>query len=140
MTRKVLLRTLVTLEVVLGLTALEGGWVLARHPDGSSFHLPPSLLAGTPFQDYAWPGVLLFVSNGLLPIAVALLTTLKRPWGRWIHLLPGIFFLGWMAAQLAFIGYRMPIQAVFVVWALVMLGLGIAVALEPLPRDAPRLV
>ncbi len=140
MMRKVLLRTLVALEVVLGLTALDGGWSLARHPDGSSFHLTKALLRDSPFQDFAWPGVILFVSNGLIPIAVVLLTSLKRPWARWIHLLPGILFTGWMAFQLAFIGYQMPIQGIFIAWAVVMLALGVAVALEPLPRNAPRLV
>ena len=52
-------RILVGLELVTGATALVGGVLLAIAPDGSLLAADPAVLAGSPFADYRWPGILL---------------------------------------------------------------------------------
>jgi len=54
--------------LVTGAAALVGGLLLAAAPDGSLLSADPAVLAGSPFADYRWPGVLLatLVGGGYL--------------------------------------------------------------------------
>lgn len=53
------------LLVVEGAAAFYGGFNLIAHPDGSSLQMPLSYLEHSPFKDYFYPGIILFVSSGL---------------------------------------------------------------------------
>ena len=57
-------RLLVPLVVMTGVAGLAGGLLLALAPDGSLLRADPAVLAGTPFPDWRWPGVLLAVLVG----------------------------------------------------------------------------
>src|SRR5689334_17760085 len=61
-------RFLAGLELFTGSAALAGGVLLAVAPDGSLLQADPAALAGSPFADYRWPGVLLaaLVGGGYL--------------------------------------------------------------------------
>jgi hypothetical protein len=52
------------IELVTGVAGLAGGLLLALAPDGSLLHADPGVLAGTPFTDWRWPGVLLAILVG----------------------------------------------------------------------------
>lgn len=86
------------------------------------------MLRGTPFQDYFAPGVLLLLTNGIVPFfAVAGLLT-KRPqkalpgfgifdnyhWAWSLSLLSGIMLIVWIIVQIAMIGFwrEYPLQAI----------------------------
>lgn len=57
-------RLLVPLEIMTGAAGLAGGLLLAIAPGGSLLRADPAVLAGTPFPDWRWPGVLLAVLVG----------------------------------------------------------------------------
>jgi hypothetical protein len=59
--------------VVLGLGALAGGIALMVQPDGSVMHMDVALLAGSPFADYTFPGLILGGLFGVGSFVVAAL-------------------------------------------------------------------
>ena len=59
------------LEVLLGIGALAGGLVLIVAPRGEIMPLPVSALAGSPFDTYLGPGLILFTVLGLGPLVAA---------------------------------------------------------------------
>jgi hypothetical protein len=59
--------------LLLGIGALAGGIALASKPDGSVMQFDVSLLAGSPFADYFWPGLILGGLFGIGSLAVAVL-------------------------------------------------------------------
>lgn len=124
MSRALLKSLLGTLELLVALSALFGGFQLMRDPSGLALQLPGThLLAGTPFPDYYWPGVILLVVNGVFPIVVGIASALGQAWSRWGHLAVGALLTGWMAVQLAMIGYVFALQGVMLALGLLMLGL-----------------
>ena len=96
-------RTAVVLLIVLGVGALAGGAALIAQPDGSVMKFPPSLLAGSPFSDYFFPGLILGGVFGLGSLATALLGL--RGW----HAAPFLAFaigcgqMIWIVVELAII-------------------------------------
>jgi hypothetical protein len=67
-------RTLIALELAVGVSAVLGGLALVVRPDGSLLQAKRSVLAGTPFSDWRVPGLLLatLVGGGSLLAAGAL--------------------------------------------------------------------
>ena len=59
------------LEVLLSIGALGGGIVLMIAPRGEIMPLPESALAGSPFDTYLVPGLILFSVIGLGPLVAA---------------------------------------------------------------------
>ncbi len=97
------------------------------YPDGVLLKMPLEMLRGTPFQDYFAPGVLLLLTNGIIPfVAVAGLLT-KRPkqvlpgfgifgnqhWAWSLSLISGIVLIVWIIVQITMIGFwrEYPLQA-----------------------------
>src|ERR1700675_4759426 len=63
----------VALEILLSIGALGGGLVLMIAPRGEILPLPLSALAGSPFDTYFVPGLILFGVLGLGPLIAAAL-------------------------------------------------------------------
>ena len=64
-------KTCIAFLVLLGLGALAGGVALVTKPDGSVMHFDPALLAGSPFADFAIPGLILGLLFGVGSFVVA---------------------------------------------------------------------
>jgi len=62
---------LITLLVLLGVSALIPGASFMIAPDGSLIQMPMSNLQDSPFTDYFIPGLLLFCFVGVFPVLVA---------------------------------------------------------------------
>jgi hypothetical protein len=96
--------------------------------------VPTDWLRGSPFRDYFVPSfVLLVVVGGALlhaAVAVTANTRLARP----ASLAAGVVLLGWMAAQIAIVGYVSWLQPATAAAALVVIAL--ATALPRVPSDA----
>ena len=58
---------LLALLALLGLGTLGGGGVLVVSSSGKLMGMPLSMLAGSPFQDFLVPGLVLFTVLGLAP-------------------------------------------------------------------------
>jgi hypothetical protein len=88
------------LLVFLGVGGIMGGAAMALDPYGIRWPiLPLSLLRYSPFDSYRIPGTILLVSNGLLPLWVALRVKRRQPqYGLWTAL-QGCVLLGWLAVE-----------------------------------------
>src|SRR3981081_4386182 len=67
-------RLAVVLEIFLGIGALFGGGVFLLAPDGHLLGMTTKTLAGSPFQAYLVPGILLFLFVGVAPLLAAAIT------------------------------------------------------------------
>ena len=103
------------LEVVLGIGALAGGLILMLAPRGEILPLPLSALAGSPFDTYFVPGMILFGVLGFGPLAAARLAWMHHPLGPVAAFIVGAGLLIWVAVEVAIIGYsnEPPLQAIY---------------------------
>lgn len=105
-------RWLVGVETVTGVAAVAGGVLLAVRPDGSLLRADAAALAGSPFDDWRVPGVLLasLVGAGMLTAAAVALGVDDR--GAWVSVAAGIGLVLFEVFELAWLGPQ-PLEAVF---------------------------
>jgi hypothetical protein len=112
------LRTLATislgvLEVLVGIGAIAGGGALAAAPSGAVLKMPLSLLQGTPFLTFLIPGLLLCFVVGGSNVIAGWLALRQRRSAPAFGMLAGAILTAWITTQIALIGYRNPIQTVY---------------------------
>ena len=100
--KKVLKVVAVFLLIFLGFGGVYGGWMLISDPSGGKFRWSMDLLQGTPFKSFLIPGIVLLITNGILPLCIALLVLLKKNAANWLILFQGLVVIGWLTAQLIF--------------------------------------
>jgi hypothetical protein len=102
------------LELFTGTTAVLGGLLLVVRPNGSLLQADPAVLAGSPFQSWRLPGILLttLVGGGFLAAGVWQWRGWRR--ARELSLLAGAGLIYFEATEMAWIGFH-PLQAVFAV-------------------------
>ena len=122
-----LAKVVAALEILLGVGALAGGLVLMVAPRGEIMPLPVSALAGSPFQTYLGPGVILFTVLGIGPLVAARLAWLRHPLAPSGAIAVGAALVIWVAVEIAIIGYsnEPPLQAFYLVLGLAILGASI---------------
>jgi hypothetical protein len=110
-----MVKAAVTLEILLSIGALGGGLVLVIAPRGEIMPLPLSALAGSPFESYLVPGLILFGVLGLGPLVAVGLAWLRHPLAPTAALVVGTGLLIWVAVEVAIIGYsnEPPLQAIY---------------------------
>ncbi len=96
-------------------------------PRGEIMPLPLSALAGSPFETYFWPGVILFSVLGIGPLVAARLAWLRHPLAPVAAAVVGEALLIWVAVEIAIIGYsnEPPLQAVYLILGLLITVLAI---------------
>ena len=114
-------RWLAGIELFIAVGAVCGGAALMADPSGRLLRMPLDLLAGAPFRTYLLPGVILAVVVGgsMLAAAIAVIRRARR--AASLSVVAGGILVVWIGTQVALIGYRHPVQLVY-------LGLGIVVA------------
>ena len=129
------------LEVVLSIGALGGGLVLIVAPRGEIMPLPLSALAGSPFETYLGPGLILFTVLGLGPLIAARLAWIRHPLAPVAALVVGAALLIWVAVEIAIIGYsnEPPLQAIYLAMGVAITGVALGwLAQTGLPTDLRR--
>ena len=113
----------VVLEILLSVGALGGGLVLMVAPRGEIMPLPLSALAGSPFDTYLVPGLILFGVLGLGPLVAARLAWLRQPVAPTAAFVVGAGLLIWVAVEVAIIGYsnEPPLQAIYAILGVAIL-------------------
>jgi hypothetical protein len=106
------------------LNAVPAGLLLVAKPDGSLIGLPPALLEGSPFADYRIPGLALAAGVGGASLSAFLLVLRCHRRARAATLLAGAVQVGWIACQVAFIGYQGFLQPSILVLGLATLLAG----------------
>jgi len=115
-------RTLAALELVTGAAGVVGGVLLAAAPDGSLLRADPGVLAGTPFDDWRVPGVLLAVLVGGGFLLAGWWQWRDYRYARELSLLAGAGLIGFEAAELAWIGFQ-PLEALFAFVGFAVVGI-----------------
>ena len=107
----------VALEILLGVGALAGGAALVLGPRGEILPLPVSALAGSPFDTYLVPGLILFAVLGLGPLVAAALAWRRHALAPLAACVVGMALLVWLAVEIAIIGFSMtpPLQPFYLV-------------------------
>jgi hypothetical protein len=111
------------LELILSIGAVAGGLMLMLAPRGEIIPLPLSALAGSPFDTYFVPGLILFGVLGLGPLVAARLAWLRHPLAPTAAFIVGVGLLIWVAVEVAIIGYsnEPPLQAIYAVLGVAIL-------------------
>lgn len=88
------------LLVFLGVGGIMGGLAMVLDPYGNRWPiLPVSLLRYSPFSSYLIPGLILLVSNGLLPLWVSIRAARRQArYGLWTFF-QGCILLVWLAVE-----------------------------------------
>ena len=135
--RRTLAVTAAVLEVGLALGAIGGGAALMLGPRGEIVPLPVSALAGSPFDSYFLPGLVLFTVLGLGPLAVAGLAIRRQRIAPLLTVMVGVALLLWLAVQIAIIGFALnpPLQPMYVVLGVVIVAVGLAWWRSPAARS-----
>jgi len=71
--------------------------------------MPLELLKNTPFRDYLIPGIVLLVFNGILSIAISVLTILSIKNYQWLIIFQGIVLTIWLTVQIIMIKMFSPL-------------------------------
>lgn len=114
--------------------AFYGGWQLLSDPTGGKLGMTTGLLAGTPFTDFLWPGMILFITVGLGSLAATV--CVMRQWNRYSLAIigEGAIVTGWIVIQYLLIREFHWLQALFLLIGLILLGLGLWLRREMDPR------
>jgi hypothetical protein len=113
---------LIVAVLVQGLSGIGGGVALLADPTGGLIGMPISMLAGSPFDDFLLPGLILLLVLGIVPLCVSWGLWRRRPWAWHGSVFVGASLVVWIAVQVAMVGYRgdPPLQAIYG-------GLGVAI-------------
>ncbi len=88
------------LLLLLGSSAIGGGWMLISEPSGFSMELSTDLLKQTPVDNYLVPGIILLVAVGFMSIMVAILAIrMSTNYPLWIVLMGIILFI-WLTTEI----------------------------------------
>ena len=112
-------RTLAVVESVVGVNAL-GGMAYAL---GGARDVPSEWLDGTPFDSYVVPGLYLGVVVGGSCVVAGYTAARDHQLARPAALASAAVMETWIAAQVALIGYRSPLQPVIAVTGLAVAAL-----------------
>jgi len=122
-------RILVALELVTGATALVGGALLAVAPDGRLLNAEPAALAGSPFTDYRWPGILLATLVGGCLIT-GVWQRRAGPGARALSVFAGVGLIAFEASELLWLGLQ-PLEAALAVVGATVAALALFAPSEP---------
>jgi hypothetical protein len=83
------------------------------------------LLNHSPFSDYLIPGIVLFVSNGLLSLAIAWLTVLHVKHFEKLVMTQGAILMGWIVIQMIMLQTINYLHILFGSVGLLLIALGL---------------
>lgn len=89
----------VILLVFTGLNALIAGFLLMYDPSGELMGLRTDYIRYSPFPNYFWPGLVLFLFNGLLNLLAAYWTIKRKKHYALAVITQGVILMGWIMVQ-----------------------------------------
>jgi len=100
-------------QILIGLGALLGGWMLITDPTGGELGMSLTWLKGTPFSNFLIPGVVLFTINGLGTLAGSVCTFKCVRFSGETAIALGVFMMLWISIQVSLIGYMNFLQPLY---------------------------
>jgi len=113
-----------TLQVLVGITAVLGGFGLVSDPSGAKMNIPLELLEHSPFTTYLIPGIVLFTIIGFGNLFGGLISFLRTKSAGRIASLLGIFLTIYISVEVWYIGFVNLSQPIYFVFGLVQCLLG----------------
>ena len=106
-------------HLFLSFNALIAGGLMILEPQGSLLQITPAYLSKSPFESFLFPGIILFMFNGLFPLftfcgllfkpnwhwADALNLYSDKHWGWSYSLYSGIILIIWITIQITLTPY-----------------------------------
>ena len=114
-----------SLQVLIGIGAIGGGFMLVKDPTGNALGIPLSFLEGSPFTDYLIPGIFLLVVNGVGSLVGAGISFAGRRFAKEIAIVLGAVLIAWIVIQVIIISSIGWLHAIYFVLGVVELGIGI---------------
>jgi hypothetical protein len=112
------------LLLFVGIGGLIGGVPLVLDPSGRSMGLDLQVLAESPFSTYLVPGLVVLIINGLVPCVLGIAAMRQHRRSGEIGIAFGVWLVGYMIAQVWWIGLIAGIQYLFFVIGFIVLILG----------------
>lgn len=109
---RIVTRALAGLHLFIGIGAIVGGLAAIMNPV-SPLGMPASTLAGTPFDSFIIPGVILFVVIGLGNLAAAVPVFMGKKWLGYPSGTAGIALMFWIMVQCAMLGSIVALHVIF---------------------------
>ena len=92
------------LQAFVALGALPCGALLMIYPDGSALKMSISMLQGSPFASFFWPGLILFLVNGIGQAVAAVLSFRRHRFAGPAGAVMGLGLMIWIFVQVSLIG------------------------------------
>lgn len=103
--------TLVILQLFVGIGGIFGGVEMIRDPL-NPLGMTTELIAGSPFDTYTWPGILLLALVGVTPCVLAVGLMTRRRGTLEFSVLFGVGLMAWIGVQWALLSDRLWLQPV----------------------------
>ncbi len=94
-----------SLQIFIALGAIAGGATFLLDRSGGIFGFTLDLLRGTPFNDFLIPGLFLLLINGVGTLAAGIFTLRIHSLAAEMAVAFGALLMGWIAAQILWLGY-----------------------------------
>ena len=108
---------LVVIEAIVALNAFGGGF----YGMSGAPNVPKEWLEGSPFKDYFFPALILFVAvGGSMSAAAVAAAFAGREWAAVVSLIAAVILLDWIVVQVAITGYTSFLQPLFFVVGLLI--------------------
>jgi len=114
-----------SLQAIIGLGALVGGFMLVKDPSGSALGVPLSFLEGSPFSDFLIPGIFLLAVNGIGSIIGAGLSITRNRFAQEIAIVLGAILVAWIVIQVVIIRSFSWMHILYIILGVVELGIGL---------------
>lgn len=111
---KIIRRFSIVLLFFTAVTAIYGGLCLMIDPSGTRMQLPASFINNTPFTDFYFPGMILFLALGLMSLIVAISVFSDWKCCRLLVGMQGVTILGWIIVQIAMLKVIFWLQFIYI--------------------------
>ena len=87
------------IQMLVGISAMVSGAMLAAYPSGELLQAPLEMLRGSPFSDFLVPGIILFMINGVGQFLAGIFTLRRHPLAAHAGVVFGIALMIWIFVQ-----------------------------------------
>jgi hypothetical protein len=101
------------IQAFVALGAIPAGLSMICIPDGSGLKMSTDLLLYSPFHDFLIPGIFLFIINGILNLASAILSFIRNKYTGFFGVCLGFFLITWVSVQVYITGLISFMQPLF---------------------------
>lgn len=129
---------MVILLLFVGVGGIFGGLEMIRHPL-DPLGMTPELIAGSPFDTYTWPGMLLLVLVGVTPCLLAIGLIAGQRGTPELSAAFGVGLMAWISVQWALLADRLWLQPVIFGIGAAIVVLGTRGARSPVSGSATGL-